>query len=98
MWCRFVCGMSVVLVLFAPFEISEVHAQAPGKQSAKAAPNEAPASPAEIELVKRIEAARTARNSGDPAAVAQLAASLPDIADDDLRQALARLGVAVKRG
>jgi tetratricopeptide (TPR) repeat protein len=70
MWCRFVCGMSVVLVLFAPFEISEVHAQAPGTQSAKAAPNEAPASPAEIELVKRIEAARTARNSGDPAAVA----------------------------
>ena len=36
--------------------------------------------------------------TNDPAAVAQLAASLPDIADDDLRQALARLGVAVKRG
>jgi hypothetical protein len=33
----------------------------------------------------------------DPAAVARLAASLPDIADDELRQALARLGAAVKR-
>ena len=33
----------------------------------------------------------------DPAAVAGIAASLPDIADDDLRQALARLGAAVKR-
>jgi hypothetical protein len=33
----------------------------------------------------------------NPAAVAALAASLPDIADDDLRQALARLGAAVKR-
>jgi len=40
---------------------------------------------------------KTAR-AADPAAVAQLAASLPDIADDDLRQALARLGAAVKRG
>ena len=36
--------------------------------------------------------------TNDPAAVARLAASLPDIADDDLRQALARLGAAVKRG
>jgi len=43
-------------------------------------------------------AARKAAPAGDPAAVARLAASLPDIADDDLRQALARLGAAVKRG
>jgi hypothetical protein len=43
-------------------------------------------------------ATRKTAKTGDPAAVAQLAASLPDIADDDLRQALARLGVAVKRG
>src|SRR5580704_7459340 len=35
--------------------------------------------------------------TSDPAAVARLAASLPDVADDDLRQALARLGAAVKR-
>jgi hypothetical protein len=35
--------------------------------------------------------------TSDPAAIARLAASLPDIADDDLRQALARLGTAVKR-
>jgi hypothetical protein len=41
---------------------------------------------------------RKAAPAGDPAAVARLAASLPDIADDDLRQALARLGAAVKRG
>jgi hypothetical protein len=33
----------------------------------------------------------------NPAAVAALAATLPDIVDDDLRQALARLGAAVKR-
>jgi len=39
---------------------------------------------------------KTARGS-DPAVRAQIAASLPDIADDDLRQALARLGAAVKR-
>jgi hypothetical protein len=32
----------------------------------------------------------------DPAAVARLAAAMPEIADDGLRQALARLGVAVK--
>jgi hypothetical protein len=43
-------------------------------------------------------AARKTARTGDPAAVARLAASLPDIADDDLRQALARLGAAVKRG
>jgi hypothetical protein len=42
--------------------------------------------------------ARKAARAADPAAVARLAASLPDIADDDLRQALARLGAAVKRG
>lgn len=33
----------------------------------------------------------------DPALVAQLAAAMPEIADDGLRQALARLGAAVKR-
>ena len=41
---------------------------------------------------------RKAARAEDPAAVARLAATLPDIADDDLRQALARLGAAVKRG
>jgi hypothetical protein len=45
----------------------------------------------------RRAAAKPSRKQ-DPAAVAALAASLPDIADDDLRQALARLGAAVKRG
>jgi hypothetical protein len=34
----------------------------------------------------------------DPDATASIAAALPDIADDDLRQALARLGASVKRG
>ena len=34
----------------------------------------------------------------DPAATARIAASMPEIDDDDLRQALARLGAAVKRG
>jgi len=33
----------------------------------------------------------------DPAAVARIEATLPEIADDELRQALARLGAAVKR-
>jgi hypothetical protein len=33
----------------------------------------------------------------DPAAVARIAADLPEIADEDLKQALARLGAAVKR-
>jgi hypothetical protein len=33
----------------------------------------------------------------NPAAIAAVAATLPAIADDDLRQALARLGAAVKR-
>ncbi len=35
--------------------------------------------------------------AADPAAAGRLAASLPEIADDDLRQALARLGAAVRR-
>jgi hypothetical protein len=43
-------------------------------------------------------AAAKAAPADDPAAIAQLAASLPDIADDDLKRALARLGAAVKRG
>ena len=33
----------------------------------------------------------------DPAVAARIAASLPEIADEDLRQALARLGAAIKR-
>ncbi len=33
----------------------------------------------------------------DPAAAARIAASLPEIEDDALRQAIARLGAAVKR-
>ena len=66
----FICGIAAVFSLFEPFQISQVHAQAPAKPSAKAAPKEAPASPVETELAKRIETARTARNSGDPAAVA----------------------------
>ena len=41
---------------------------------------------------------KKAMPAADPNAIARLAASLPDIADDDLRQALARLGAAVKRG
>jgi hypothetical protein len=43
---------------------------------------------------------RAARKPGrkpDAAAAARLAASLPEIADDELRAALARLGAAVKR-
>ncbi len=43
-------------------------------------------------------AARKATAATDPAAVARVAASLSDIADNDLRQALARLGAAVGRG
>jgi hypothetical protein len=42
-------------------------------------------------------AARKVARTEDQAAVARLAATLPEIADDDLRQALARLGTAVKR-
>jgi hypothetical protein len=37
------------------------------------------------------------RHGSDPAAVARAAAELPEIADEDLRQALARLGAAIKR-
>jgi len=33
----------------------------------------------------------------DPAAAARIATSLPEIADEELRQALARLGAAIKR-
>jgi hypothetical protein len=40
---------------------------------------------------------RAAQPRRDPAAVARIAAGLPDIADDDLRQALARLGAVVKQ-
>jgi len=43
-------------------------------------------------------APRKSRATADAAAAARIAASLPDIADEDLRQALARLGAAVKRG
>lgn len=39
---------------------------------------------------------RKIRRGGDPAAAARIAASLPQVADDDLRQALARLGAAIK--
>ena len=46
---------------------------------------------------RRCGARHANRASPDPAAVARLAESLPGIADDELRQALARLGVAVKR-
>jgi hypothetical protein len=41
-------------------------------------------------------AAPKPRRQPDAAAAARLAASLPEIADDDLRAALARLGAAVK--
>ena len=43
---------------------------------------------------------RTSRRSAaapDPAAAARIAANMPEVADEDLRQALARLGAAVKR-
>jgi hypothetical protein len=33
----------------------------------------------------------------DPALTARIADSIPEIADDDLRQALARLGASIKR-
>jgi hypothetical protein len=42
--------------------------------------------------------ARKAARTADAAAVARVAESLSDVGDDDLRQALARLGAAVKRG
>ena len=41
--------------------------------------------------------ARKALRPADAAVAARIAAELPDIADEDLRQALARLGAAVKR-
>ena len=43
---------------------------------------------------------RTSRRSAaapDPAAAVRIAANMPEVADEDLRQALARLGAAVKR-
>jgi hypothetical protein len=40
---------------------------------------------------------RQAAPPADPAAAARIAAGMPEIADDDLRQALARLGAAVRR-
>jgi hypothetical protein len=43
-------------------------------------------------------ALRQSAAAADPAAAARIAASMPEIADEDLRQALARLGAAVKRG
>ena len=43
-------------------------------------------------------AVRRSAVPADPAAAARVAASLPEIADDDLRAALARLGAAIKRG
>jgi hypothetical protein len=45
-------------------------------------------------LTRRERKAPTALN---PGAIQAVAASLPDIADDDLRQALARLGAAVEQ-
>ena len=41
--------------------------------------------------------AKTVRRGPDPAVVARLAAGMSDVADDGLRDALARLGAAVKR-
>ncbi len=41
---------------------------------------------------------RPATAVADPAAAARIAANMPEVADEDLRQALARLGAAVKRG
>jgi hypothetical protein len=41
--------------------------------------------------------ARKAVRTADPAAAARVAEGLSDVNDDDLRQALARLGAAVKR-
>jgi hypothetical protein len=42
-------------------------------------------------------ALRTPAPAADPAAAARIAASLPQVADEELRAALARLGAAVKR-
>jgi hypothetical protein len=41
---------------------------------------------------------RKASRAPDPAAVERIAETLADVGDDDLRQALARLGAAIKRG
>jgi hypothetical protein len=41
--------------------------------------------------------ARKAHPAPDPEATARVAASLGDVADDDLRDALARLGAAIKQ-
>ncbi len=48
---------------------------------------------------RRRSAAASARRTraADPAAAARIAASLPEIGDDDLKDALARLGAAIKR-
>jgi hypothetical protein len=43
-------------------------------------------------------ATRKSRPAVDPVAAAAIAASLASVADEDLRQALARLGAAVRRG
>jgi hypothetical protein len=43
-------------------------------------------------------ASRKTLRGGDPAVAASIAAGLPEVADDDLRLALARLGAAIKRG
>jgi hypothetical protein len=40
---------------------------------------------------------KTAPSPPDPAATARIAESLPQVEDEDLRQALARLGAAIKR-
>ena len=40
---------------------------------------------------------RKTRRGADPAAMARIAATLPGIADDGLKQALARLGAAIKK-
>jgi hypothetical protein len=40
---------------------------------------------------------RKSARRGDPAATARVAASLSDVENDDLRQALARLGAAIKQ-
>jgi len=41
---------------------------------------------------------RKSARACDPAVLARIAATLPEIADDDLKQALARLGAAIKGG
>ncbi len=40
---------------------------------------------------------RPSARAPDPVAAARIAASMPEVADEDLRQALARLGAAIKR-